>query len=196
MKIIGLTGPMASGKTKTASFFRAEGIPVFDADAEVHLMYGKGGEAVAAVAAAFPQAVVDGEVRRDLLSPVIVADPAALARLEAIVHPLLRRRERAFLEAARRRGSPLVVLDLPLLFEMGRADDVDVIVVATAPEPVLRRRAFERPGMSEEKYARLTAAQHPLAEKLAHAHYVIDTSRGLDYAEAQVRAIIAAQDRK
>jgi dephospho-CoA kinase len=196
MKIIGLTGPMASGKTKTASFFRAEGIPVFDADAEVHLMYGKGGEAVAAVAAAFPRAVVDGEVRRDLLSPVIIADPAALARLEAIVHPLLRRRERAFLEAARRRGSPLVVLDLPLLFEMGRAGDVDAIVVTTAPEPVLRRRAFERPGMSEEKYARLTAAQHPLAEKLAHAHYVIDTSRGLDYAEAQVRAIIAAQGRK
>jgi len=196
MKIIGLTGPMASGKSRTAAFFRAQGIPVFDADAEVHKMYGKDGEAVAAIAAIFPQAVAEGEVRRDLLSPIIVADPAALTSLEAIIHPLLRRREREFLDTERRRGSPLVVLDLPLLFEMGRADHVDVIVATTAPEAILRQRALERPGMSEDKYARLLAAQLPTAEKLARAHYVIDTSRGLAYAEGQVAAIIAAHGRR
>ncbi|MBM3519809.1 MAG: dephospho-CoA kinase [Alphaproteobacteria bacterium] len=192
MKIVGLTGAMASGKSQTAAFFRAEGVPVFDADAAVHAMYGKAGEAVAPIAAAFPKAVIDGEVRRDLLSPIIVNDPSALSRLEAIVHPLLRQRERRFLADERRRGSGLVVLDLPLLFEMDREKDVDVIIVTTAPKDILRQRAFARSGMSEAKYARLTAARRPEEEILARAHYVIDTSKGLDYARQEARSIIAA----
>lgn len=196
MRIVGLTGAMASGKSQTAAFFRAEGIPVFDADAAVHAMYGRNGEAVAAIAKVFPEAVVDGEVRRERLSPIIVDDPSALARLQAIVHPLLRRREREFLDDERRRGSALVVLDLPLLFEMGRENDVDVIIVTTAPKDILRQRAFTRPGMSEAKYARLTATRRREEEILARAHYVIDTSKGLNYARQEVRSIVAELSRQ
>ena len=190
--LIGLTGSVGMGKSETAKMFAKLGIPVYDADAAVRELYAEGGAAVGAIARAFPDAVKNGAVDRDTLSQIITADASLLQRLEEIVHPLVRNYREAFLEKAAREGAPMAVLDIPLLFESGSDKDVDVIVVVSAPEEVQRTRVLARPGMSEEKFEAILARQMPDAEKRAKANFVIDTSKGLDHAEAQVEAIVSA----
>jgi dephospho-CoA kinase len=191
MLIVGLTGSLAMGKSETARMFAEQGCPVFDADAEVHRLYAAGGAAVAPVAQAFPAALVDDAIDRARLSALLLADPAGLPRLEAIVHPLVRAAESRFLEAARQADQPFVILDIPLLFETGRDSAMDrIIVVSTSPE-IQRRRALARPGMTEEKLAQLLSRQTPDPDKRARADFIVETGRGLDDAFDQVRAIVS-----
>ena len=178
------------GKSTAAGMFRARGVPVHDADAAVHRLYR--GEAVAAVEALFPGVAVEGAVDRARLAERLADDPEALSRLEAVVHPLVRASEEAFLERSRKAGHRLAVLDVPLLFETGRADRADVIVVVSAPAAIQRARVLRRPGMTEAKFEALLARQLPAAEKRKRAHFVIDTGREIAAAEDQVRTIIRA----
>lgn len=189
MLVVGLTGSIAMGKTETARMFARLGYPVFDADEAVHRLYDSGGAAVPLVAGAFPNAVSGGKVDRARLSQTVAGDPQALARLEALVHPLVRREQQAFLEAARAAGHAFAILDIPLLFETGRDGEVDVIVVASAPEDVQKSRVLARPLMTQEKFAAILARQLPDSEKRRRADYVVDTSTGLEEAFKQVRAI-------
>jgi dephospho-CoA kinase len=188
MFVLGLTGSLAMGKSTTARFFAEAGVPVHDADAAVHRLYE--GEAVAAVEAAFPGTTTGGKVDRNRLAARVLDDPAALQRLEGIVHPLVRESERRFLAQAEEAGAVLAVLDIPLLFETGGDRRVDAVVVVSAPAEVQRRRMLERPGMTEQKLSALLARQLPDAEKRQRADFVVDTSLGFDAARAQVREII------
>jgi dephospho-CoA kinase len=190
--LIGLTGSVGMGKSETAKMFAKLGLPVYDADAAVRELYSQGGAAVGAIAMAFPEAVKDGVVDRDALSRIVTADAALLQRLEEIVHPLVRNYREAFLEKAARDGAAMAVLDIPLLFESGSDKDVDVVVVVSAPEEIQRARVLARPGMSESKFAAILARQTPDAEKRAKADFIVDTSKGLEHAEAQVEAIVSA----
>ena len=171
--VLGLTGSIGMGKTTTAALFAARGIPVWDADAAVHRLYARGGAAVAPLAAAFPAAVSQGAVSRAALKAVIAADPAALARIEAIVHPLVAADRAAFLAG---QSAPVVLLDIPLLFETGADAMVDATVVVSAPAEEQRARVLARPGMSDADFERILARQMPDAEKRARADYVIDTT--------------------
>ena len=171
--VLGLTGSIGMGKTTTAALFAARGIPVWDADAAVHRLYARGGAAVAPLAAAFPAAVSQGAVSRAALKAVIAADPAALARIEAIVHPLVAADRAAFLAG---QSAPVVLLDMPLLFETGADTMVDATVVVSAPAEEQRARVLARPGMSDADFERILARQMPDAEKRARADYVIDTT--------------------
>jgi dephospho-CoA kinase len=189
MIVLGLTGSIGMGKSTTAAMFAAEGIPVNDADAVVHRLYA--GPDAARIEEAFPGTVSGGTVDRAALSKAVLGNSDALRRLEAIVHPLVRREERAFLAACRARGDALVVLDIPLLFETGRRDDVDRIVVVSADAAIQRERVLARPGMTEQKFEAILARQTPDAEKRRRADYVIDTGKGLEHARAEVRRIIA-----
>lgn len=191
MIVVGLTGSIAMGKTETAKMFRSLGVPVFDSDAEVHRLYEKGGEAVKTVGKLFPGAVADGAVDRGLLSKQVLENPAALKQLEEAVHPLVRKSQEAFLERSRASGEAIAVLDIPLLFETGREAEVDAVVVVSAPAEIQRQRVLKRPGMTPEKLDHILSRQVPDAEKRAKADYVVDTSKGLDYAAAQVRDIVA-----
>jgi dephospho-CoA kinase len=195
MIVIGLTGSIGMGKTETARMFAAEGIPVSESDAIVHRLYDQGGAAVMPVAAVFPDMVVDGRIDRAKLAKQLAVRPSAFARLEGIVHPLVRAEQEKFLDEARRRKARLVVLDIPLLFETGRDRDVDKIVVVSAPADTQRRRVLARPGMTEEKFAAILARQLPDAEKRARADFIVDSDRGLDYAREQVRHIIDSLSR-
>jgi dephospho-CoA kinase len=188
---LGLTGSIGMGKSTTAKMFADEGVPVFDADAEVHRLYAVGGGAVEPVEAAFPGMTRGGAVDREALSARVVGRPEALARLEAIVHPLVGAAREAFLDRAERSGHRVVVLDIPLLFEFGREDEVDAVVVVTAPHHVQRERVLERPGMTVERFDALHARQVPDADKRARADFVIDTSAGHAPAREQVRQILA-----
>jgi dephospho-CoA kinase len=188
---LGLTGSIGMGKSTTAKMFAGEGAPVFDADAEVHRLYAIGGAAVGPVEAAFPGVARGGAIDRETLSAEVVGRPEALARLEAIVHPLVGAAREAFLDRAERSGHRVVVLDIPLLFEAGREDEVDAIVVVTAPHHVQRARVLERPGMTVERFDALHARQVPDAEKRARADFVVDTGAGRARAREQVRQILA-----
>jgi dephospho-CoA kinase len=188
MVVIGLTGSLGMGKTTTSRFFAEAGVPVYDADETVHRLYA--GEAVALIEAAFPGTAGEHGVDRARLAQAVLGESAALARLEAIVHPLVRREEQRFLEAARQAGAPVAVLDIPLLFETGGDRRVDAVVVVSAPANVQRARAFERPGMTEEKFRALIAKQLPDEEKRRRADFVVDTSQGYDFARDQVHAIL------
>ena len=188
--VLCLTGSLGMGKSTAAKFFAEAGVPVHDSDAVVHALYE--GEAVAAIAAAFPGTTFDGKVDRGKLAAKIIGDKAALARLEAIVHPLVAKARDKFLADAQARGSPVVVLDIPLLFEIGGEGTCDAVVVVSAPANMQRARAFERPGMTEEKFATLLAKQVPDEEKRRRADFIVDSSRGFDYARAQVRDILEA----
>jgi dephospho-CoA kinase len=190
MFILGLTGSLGMGKSTTARFFAEEGVPVHDADAVVHRLYD--GEAAAAIEAAFPGTTVGGRVDRDKLAARVLGDAAALKRLEAIVHPLVHEAERRLLAEARARGEKVAVLDIPLLFETGGEKRVDAVVVVSAPPEVQRSRVLQRPGMSVEKLDAILAKQMPDEEKRRRADFVVDTSRGLEPARAQVRAILDA----
>jgi dephospho-CoA kinase len=190
MLVLGLTGSIGMGKSTTARFFAEEGVPVLDADAVVHALYD--GEAVAAIEAAFPGTSKDGRINREELSRRVVGDPAALKRLESIVHPLVRAAQARFLADAERSGAPVAVLDVPLLFETGGDHRVDAVVVVSAPADVQRARTLDRAGMTAEKFDALMQKQMPDAEKRRRADFIVDTSQSFDSARAQVRAILAA----
>jgi len=190
MLVVGLTGSVGMGKSTTAGMFAAAGIPVHDADAAVHRLYA--GPAVGPVEAAFPGASEHGRIVRERLATRILSDPAALGRLEAIVHPLVREAEAAFIQERRAAGHRVVLLDIPLLFEAGRAGDMDVVVVVSASAEVQRARVLARPGMTEAKFAALLARQLPDAEKRRRAHVAIDTGHGLETARQQVEALVRA----
>lgn len=189
---LGLTGSIGMGKSTTAGLFAAEGVPVYDADAAVHALYAPGGAAVGPLGAAFPGVVVAGAVDRARLSEAVVGQPEAMARLEAIVHPLVRQAQIDFLGAAEAAGAPIVVLDIPLLFETGGDRFMDAVVVVSAPPEVQRARVLARPGMSPEKFEAILAKQTPDAEKRRRADYVIETGAGLEAAREQVRSVLAA----
>jgi len=190
MFILGLTGSIGMGKSATAKMFAEEGVPVHDADAAVHRLYD--GEAVASIETAFPGTTGNGKVDREKLGKRVLDDDAAMKRLEAIVHPLVRQAEERFLAEAERKGAKAALLDIPLLFETGGQARCDAVAVVSAPADVQRARAFERPGMSEGKLAAILAKQMPDEEKRRRADFVVDTSRGFEAARAQVRDILKA----
>ena len=189
MIVLGLTGSIGTGKSTTSTMFRDLGVPVHDADATVHDLYGK--EAVGPVAARFPEVLKDGAIDRKALSAVLAGSPERFRELEEIVHPLVRARETAFLETARQAGAALVVLDVPLLFESGGEARVDKVVVVTCDPEIQRQRVLARPGMTEEKFALILSRQMPDAEKRRRADFLIDTGKGLEAARKQVEEIIA-----
>jgi dephospho-CoA kinase len=188
--VLCLTGSLGMGKSATVKMFADAGVPVHDSDAVVHALYE--GEAVAAIEAAFPGTTASGKVDRAKLAAMVINDKAALKRLEAIVHPLVGAARDKFLADAQSSGTPVVLLDIPLLFEIGGEARCNAVVVVSAPADMQRSRAFERPGMTEEKFAALLAKQVPDAEKRRRADFIVDTSVGFDHARAQVRDILSA----
>jgi dephospho-CoA kinase len=190
MLILGLTGSIGMGKSETARMFIRRGIPVYDADAAVHRLYEKGGAAVGPVGAAFPGTVKDGAIDRVALGAAVIGKPEAMARLEALVHPLLGAERRDWLEAQDKAGAPIVVLDIPLLYETGGEAGVDLVVVVSAPEAVQRARVLERPTMTAERLEAILAKQMPDAEKCRRADFVLDTGRGLAETEAAVDRLL------
>jgi dephospho-CoA kinase len=190
MFILGLTGSLGMGKSTTAGFFAEAGVPVHDADAVVHRLYE--GEAAAAIEAAFPGTTVAGKVDRAKLAAQVLDHPQALARLEAIVHPLVQSAEAHFLAQARARGARVVVLDIPLLLETAGDQRVDAVVVVSAPADTQRRRVLERPGMTPDKLDALLARQMADRDKRRHADFVVDTSHGFEAAREQVKEILHA----
>ena len=188
MIVLGLTGSIGTGKSTTAAMFADLGVPVHDADATVHDLYRT--DAVAPVAARFPEALSGGVIDRKALSAVLAGAPERFAELEAIIHPLVRAREEAFLETARRNATPLVLLDIPLLFETGGAGRVDKVVVVTCDPEIQRQRVLGRPGMTEEKFQLILSRQMPDKEKRRRADFLIDTGRGLEAARKRVEEIV------
>lgn len=192
MIVLGLTGSIGMGKSTAAGFFAEEGAPVYDADAAVHALYA--GAAAPAIEAAFPGTTVEGQVDRDRLAARVLGHPAALKRLEAIVHPLVRREEERFLAAAEAAGAKVAVLDIPLLFETGGDKRCDAVVVVSAPPDVQRERVMARRGVSEERFNTLLGKQMPDAEKRARADFIVDTAQDFDSTRAQIRAILRAAE--
>jgi len=190
MFILGLTGSIGMGKSTTAKMFAEAGVPVHDADAVVHRLYEA--EATAAIEAAFPGTTANGKVNRETLGKRVLGDAEAIQRLEAIVHPLVAEARDRFLAEAERSGAPVAVLDIPLLFETGGDVRCDAVVVVSAPAEMQRERAFERPGMNEQKLAAIIAKQTPDADKRQRADFVVDTSQGFEHARDQVRDILKA----
>jgi dephospho-CoA kinase len=185
---IGLTGSIGMGKSTTAQMFRDEGIAVLDSDQIVHDLYRCA--AVAPIAAAFPDVVVDGVVDRSALGAHVLSDLAAMEKLEAIVHPLVWAARDAFIQQRQAQGDWIVVYDVPLLFETGADKSVDAIVVVTAPPELQKQRVLTRPGMTQQKFEAIIAKQTPDAEKRARADFIVETGEGLDAARAQVRHIL------
>ena len=189
MLIIGLTGSIGMGKSTAAAHLRQRGIAVFDADAAVHALYS--GAAVPLIEAAFPGTTANGVVDRRLLLQSLMSDTSGFARLEAIVHPLVREAERVFLEGEHARHAAVAVLEIPLLFETGGDKLVDVTVVVSAGPQEQRRRVLERPGMTDAKLAEILSRQMADAEKRRRADFVVDTSRGVPEMAAQMDRILA-----
>ena len=190
MVILGLTGSIGMGKTETAKAFARLGVPVYDADREVHALLWRGGAAVRAVEAAFPGVVRGGAVDRDALGERVFGDPQALRRLEHIIHPLVRERQRRFLRRAAARRCRLVALDVPLLFETGGEERCDYSAVVTAPRFVQRARLLGRPGMTTEKLAAIRARQMGEEEKLRRADFIIPTGLGRRFALRRIQEIV------
>ncbi|MEQ1652856.1 MAG: dephospho-CoA kinase [Hyphomicrobium sp.] len=189
MLIVGLTGSIGMGKSTAAARFRQHGIPVFDADAEVHALYS--GPLAAEIEAAFPGVVSAGRVDRTKLSAALLAAPHRFKELEAIVHPRVRAEQRAFLQCAFDSGAQVAVLEIPLLFEGNADSSTDVTVVVSADAAVQRQRVLARPGMTEKKFNELLARQMPDKDKRARANFIVDTSGSVEACNAQVDAIIA-----
>jgi dephospho-CoA kinase len=187
--VIGLTGSIGMGKSAVTKMFAEEGVPVFDADSVVHQLQGPEGELVAAIEARFPGTTSARGVDRTALAERVLAEPEALQNLEALVHPAVARERSSFLET--HRDAPLVVLDIPLLFEKGGAGAVDKIAVVSAPADVQCRRVLARPGMTPGKFASILALQLPDEEKRRRADFVIPTGGSLDETRQTVRRIIA-----
>ena len=188
MIILGLTGSIGMGKSTTAKLFEEAGVPVYDADAAVHKIYE--GEAAPAIEAAFPGTTVNGKVDRNKLSAKVVHDPAAMKRLEQIVHPMLGASRQKFLHDAERSGAPVAVVDVPLLFETGGEKRVDAVVVVTTTPEIQHQRILSRDNMTGEKLDAILARQLPDAEKRKRADFVVDTSGGLDPVRARIRDIL------
>jgi dephospho-CoA kinase len=189
MTVLGLTGSIGMGKSTVARMFAEAGVPVFDADAMVHQLQGPEGALVGEIERRFPGSTGPAGVDRKVLAAMVLGDSAALARLEALVHPAVAAARKAFLR--RHRGAPLVVLDIPLLFEKGRAAEVDKVAVVSAPAEIQRARVLARSDMTEARFARVLALQMPDAEKRAKADFVIPTGGSLEETNAAVRSIIA-----
>ena len=189
MKIVGLTGSIGMGKSTVAAMFAELGVPVFDADAAVHRLQGPGGRLLPAIEAAFPGSTGPVGVDRAVLGPMVLGDAAALARLEAIIHPAVAEERAAFLRA--HADAPLVVFDVPLLFETGGEAHVDATVVVSAAPAVQRARVLARPGMTAEKLDAILARQLPDAEKRARADHVVATDVPIEATRAQVAALVA-----
>ena len=192
MIVVGLTGSIGMGKSTTAQMFADAGAPVYDADAEVRRLYAPGGVAVPLIEAAFPGVVQGSGVDRGLLAERVLGDAEALARLNGLVWPLMGAARAEFFERARAAKATVVVLDIPLLLETGGEKNVDAVVVVSAPAEMQRDRVLARPGMSPAKFEAILAAQMPDADKCGRAHFVVDTSQGLEPARRQVEAIMAA----
>ncbi|MFZ0767057.1 MAG: dephospho-CoA kinase [Bradyrhizobium sp.] len=189
MIVLGLTGSIGMGKSTTATLFAEVGVPVYDADAAVHRLYES--EAAPAIEAAFPGTTAQGKVDRNKLSARVVHDSAAMRKLEEIVHPMLGASRQKFLNDAEQSGAPVAVVDVPLLFETGGEKRVDAVVVVTTTAELQRERILTRSNMTEEKLAALLARQMPDAEKRKRAHFVVDTSHGLDPVRARIKDILA-----
>jgi dephospho-CoA kinase len=187
---LGLTGSIGMGKSATAAIFRRFGVPVYDADAAVHRLYA--GAAAERIEANFPGTTRSGAVDRAKLGAAVLGCPERLAKLESIIHPLVRAEEAAFLRRAEASAAPLAVLDIPLLLETGGAARCDAVLVVTAPPEIQRERVLARPAMTLAKLDAILAKQLPDAEKRGQAHFVVDSSRGLHSAERQVRSILAS----
>jgi dephospho-CoA kinase len=185
--LLGLTGSIGMGKSTTAQMFRDEGIPVWDADATVHELYAKGGAAVSAFAEALPDAVVDGEVSREVLKQMIAADLGVMSKIEEIVHPLVAQHRANFLKNS---NDPIIVFDIPLLFETSAQEWLSSVLVVTAPAHIQKARVMARPGMTEDQFERLLARQLPDAEKRHLADHIIETLT-LDGTRTAVQKLIA-----
>ena len=190
LRILGLTGSVAMGKSTTAAMLRRMKVPVYDADAAVHALMGPGGAAVAAIQAAFPGVADRGFVDRKALGAIVFDDPPALAALERILHPMVRRRERKFLRDTARTGAPLAVLDIPLMFETGADRRCDAVMVVTAPPFLQRQRALARPGMTDRRLAAVLARQMPDLAKRHRADFVVQTGLGRAHALRAVRRAV------
>jgi dephospho-CoA kinase len=188
MIILGLTGSIGMGKSTTAKLFEEAGVPVYDADASVHLLYE--GEAAPAIEAAFPGTTVDGKVDRNRLSAKVVHDAAAMKQLEQIVHPMLGASRQKFFADAEKSGAPVAVVDVPLLYETGGEKRVDAVVVVTTTPEIQRERILARDNMTGEKLDAILARQLPDAEKRKRADFVVDTSHGLDPVRLRIRDIL------
>jgi dephospho-CoA kinase len=189
MIVLGLTGSIGMGKSTVAKMFAGEGVPVFDADSAVHRLQGPEGALVEAIEAHFPGTTGPEGVNRGALAERVLGEPEALRRLEGLIHPAVAREREAFLDD--HAEAPLVVLDIPLLFEAGGFEQVDRIVVVSAPAGVQRERVLARPGMTEQKFERILARQLPDSEKRARADFVIDTGGPLEDTRRAVRRILA-----
>lgn len=190
MYILGLTGSIGMGKTEAAKAFRELGVPVFDSDAEVHALFDVGGAAVAVVAEAFPEALIEDRIDRSVLGEIVFSEPRLLSELEEMVHPLVRQAQFVFLEESGRIGAPLVVLDIPLLLESGADKNCDAVAVVSAPESVQRERVLARPGMTEERYEAILSQQMPDEEKRHLATYIIPTDQGLAVSADVIKEIV------
>jgi dephospho-CoA kinase len=186
--VLCLTGSLGMGKSTAAKFFADEGVPVHDSDAVVHALYE--GEATALIEQAFPGSTSGGKVDRNKLAAMVLSDKTALERLEAIVHPMVTASREKFLAGACERGAKVVVLDVPLLFETNTERRCDAVVVVSAPAAIQRRRAFDRPGMTEDKLSAILAKQMPDEEKRRRADFIVDSSQGFDHTRAQIRDIL------
>lgn len=189
MKVLGLTGSVGMGKSTTAQMFVAEGVPMFDADAAVHLLYA--GDAAPLIEHAFPGTTSDGKVDREKLSAQVVGKPEALSKLEKLVHPLVGKLRAQFMEDAFQAGAKAVLLDIPLLFETGDLSKFHAVIVVSAPPEVQRERVLARPGMTPEKFEAILKRQMPDSEKRARADFVINTGEGLESARKQVKEVLA-----
>lgn len=192
MLLVGLTGSIGMGKSETTKMFAALGVPVYDADAAVHALYAAGGDAVEPIGEAFPGVIKDGAIDREELGKRVLGAPDELRRLEKIIHPLVGLSQLEFLQNAEKSGAAMVVLDIPLLFETGGEARVDVAVVVSAPADLQRQRVLARPGMSVKKFESILAKQVPDAQKREQADFIVDSSRGLEPAMADVKGIIEA----
>lgn len=190
MIVLGLTGSIGMGKSTTAKFFKQKGIPVYDADETVHQLY-QDESVIKRITAIFDDCLTDNHIDRAKISRQIVQDPAKLVALEKIIHPLVREKENAFVATHRENGDKLVVLDIPLLFETGGLERVNKIAVVSAPLEIQRQRVLQRDGWTEEKFQAVLARQIPDSEKRMRADFIIDTSKGLEYAENEVDNIIS-----
>ena len=190
MIVLGLTGSIGMGKSTTAKFFKQKGIPVYDADETVHQLY-QDESVIKRITAIFDDCLTDNHIDRAKISRQIVQDPAKLVSLEKIIHPLVREKENAFVATHRKNGDKLVVLDIPLLFETGGLERVDKIAVVSAPMEIQRQRVLQRDGWTEEKFQAVLARQISDSEKRMRADFIIDTSKGLEYAENEVDNIIS-----
>jgi dephospho-CoA kinase len=194
--LIGLTGSVGMGKSTTAEMFAALGFPVFDADAAVHSLYGLGGAGVEMVGSAFPGSVTNGAVDRRALARLLGDDHSAFERLEALVHPLVTRESEKFIEQCAAKGKKAAILNIPLLFETGEANRMDVVLVVSAPEHVQLSRVLTRPGMTKERFDIVSSRQWPDAEKRQAADFVIQTGEGLERTLADVKKIAAILRRR